>query len=143
MPRLRQQHWFCLAAVCLAGTLVIIWSPDVRVAGQTSRETAESQLIRRASHIPRDIPAIQKMSVRSEIPHFPEILSAPNRSPRIDVSDQLHGREPMIAVPIPVSAGELNSASVLVPATHQRSSRSQVPASVWLEGRIEPVDTRK
>jgi hypothetical protein len=139
MPRLRQQHWFCLAALCLAGTLVMIWSPDVRVAENGTPETPGSALVRRKKHSSREAPAAADRAPAQKIPHFPEMLSGPNLSSRIDGSGRFREREPMIAVPIPVSAGELTSASVLVPAAHQHPSRTQVPASVWLEGKIEPL----
>ena len=36
MFRFRQQYWFCLAAVCLVGSLLALWSTDIRVAEDVS-----------------------------------------------------------------------------------------------------------
>lgn len=123
MFRIRQQHWFCIAAVCLVGSLLSIWSGEIPVAREEQPQPsalAGRPILRRLSDLPEASP-----------------LSEADRSDGI-----------YIQAPAGVAgrmASPLNTTGRIIPRNHVSPAGFEQAAAVaihpiQLTGQIEPIE---
>ncbi|WP_437225517.1 hypothetical protein SH661x_004099 [Planctomicrobium sp. SH661] len=134
MLRIRQQYWFCLAAICLVGSLVMFWSTDIQVAEDATTPpvpTSKDSVFRRLGDLP-----------------VSATFSDPSQPAAIDPSG-FDDSEPLLIAPAGVPgrmASLLNTTSRIVPrekvtpAGFQQTLASPAPEPVWLSGQIEILD---
>jgi len=139
MFRFRQQYWFCLAAVCLVGSLLALWSTDIRVAEDfpgTLQSRHPDAVLRRPAALP-----VTSGFVDEQHRAF---RNAPASSTGTDA-------DVFIQAPAGVAgrmASPLNTTSRTLPrdliatagyqTTHSTSSNST--RLVWLTGQIETLE---
>lgn len=136
MPRIRQQHWFWLAGICLVGSLSILWSHDVPVADNAARHPVSAPgtaVIRRPQdlRLPERPPPVPVVSLPPASPTPAHRLPQPTFSG--DVGALL--RSELKTLP------GLTQAKKVMPAAFEGDSRTEIPRSVWLSGRIEIADS--
>jgi len=145
MFRFRQQYWFCLAAVCLVGSLLALWSTDIRVAEDVSgtlQARHPDVVLRR----PAALPTLSGF-VDEQHPAFRN-LAASSTGP---VSSTRPDADVFIQAPAGVAgrmASPLNTTSRTLPrdliatagyqTIHPTSPESTRP--VWLTGQIETLE---
>jgi len=128
MFRMRQQHWFGLAAICLVGSLLGLWSTDLPVA----KEPAE---ISQALHEP---PLLRHFDHRAVTGEFGGAsVSSGNDTSREMLIQAPAGIPGRMASPLNTS-GRILTRRRVAPAGFQ--SVVSVPEPVWLSGQIEPVE---
>jgi len=147
MPRISQQHWFCLAALFLVGSLVTFWSFDIEVEQQ-----AETDVRARPSVVFRSLEELPASATISDD-------AMPLTTPQANVKLGTVFRETILQAPAAVSgrmASPLNSTGRMitreriVPADFENVPDSQPeiqqvdhaaqPSPVWLSGQIEISD---
>lgn len=137
MPRIRQQYWFCLAAICLVGSLIGIWSTDIEVAEQVATTPSgleHGAIFRSLDHLPPDMGfAADQLSV----------------FPRRGLSSEAAAEPPLIQAPAGVPgrmASPLNTSSRIIPRERitpvgfQHAGGLPSPPPVWLSGKIEALE---
>jgi hypothetical protein len=136
MSALRPQHWFWLAAVCLAATLGLLWSYDDVQLAEPAAETADpnpaaSGILRHAQQeAPRPLsaPVVPHSLLAPDLP-----FAGPRNVAPADVAAVLQSDFDEIA--------RRTKSKKVVPAAFAGDRKQEVPTAVWLSGGIEPADS--
>lgn len=137
MIRIRQQHWFCLAAVSLVGSLLTIWSIEIPVAEEETSLSAG--LMER--------PVLRRLS---DLPESSSLLPSPaGPAPRERPSGASVSGDVLIQAPAGVAgrtASPLNTTGRVIPREGIAPAAFQQIAAVMSEpvrltGQIEPIDS--
>ena len=140
MFRIRQQHWFCLAAICLVGSLLAIWSMEIPVADDVAAlpGALKRPVLRHLNELP-DSSSLLKL-------HSDGYHSEANRHDGMTRGGT--SSEVVILAPAGVSgrsASPLNTTGRVIlrdrisPVGFQQTASASVK-SVWLSGQIEPLE---
>lgn len=132
MPRNAHQYWFCLAAVCLGGSLMLLCSSDIEIAEEVATSPPpfpHTAIFRRLEELPTTS-------------GYGDEAELPVRLDRMPFEGQ-HGEQRILA-PAGVPgrhASPLNSTARVLPAGFQSNVSSPVSEPVWLSGKIETLET--